>query len=126
MYDAASEHLNSYVRLFPNDAPAHNRLGLAYLNLNQLDRARESFRQAQQLDPSNTRLYIHLALATALAQSPGEGIRLIERAQPALGRTVILTELASPLFDCVRALPAFVQFQRATTAEAGAAQPPSR
>ena len=122
LYDAAREHLSSYVTLFPTDARAHDRLGFAYLNLDRIDRAYESFHQAQQIDPGNTQFYIHLAVATALAQSPGEGIRLIERAQPTLGRTDILAELANPLFSAVRQLPGFIQLQRAVT-EAGATHP---
>ncbi|MGH9511850.1 MAG: VWA domain-containing protein [Terriglobales bacterium] len=69
---AAGQHLEAAIHVYPNFVAAHNALGTTYLDLNQNDKAREEFAKAVALDNHLPGSYLNLGIAQlALKQYPG-------------------------------------------------------
>jgi len=51
------------VRINPDDASAHNNLGLAYSILGKYEEAIKSYKQAIRIDPDDARAHNHLGVA---------------------------------------------------------------
>jgi len=77
---AAVAHLIALVRLRPEDAAAHRRLGGAYLSLNDTRRAVEAFRHAVALEPGNARGQNNLGQALLQIGEVAEAMPYFERA----------------------------------------------
>ncbi|MCX8064900.1 MAG: tetratricopeptide repeat protein [Candidatus Hydrogenedentes bacterium] len=59
-YEEAIPALNEGIKILPNDSFAHTCLGKAYLGLGNLDKAKEYFLRAIQLDPTDQRPVVEL------------------------------------------------------------------
>ena len=60
----------SIIEGFPNDTAAYNRLGRAYMELGDYERAREAYSRAVELDPYNTIATNNLRRLSHLGEAP--------------------------------------------------------
>jgi tetratricopeptide (TPR) repeat protein len=56
------QHLEKAVRIYPDYLEAHNNLGVAYMRLNQFDKAAAEFGKAIALDPTSDKVHLNLGL----------------------------------------------------------------
>ncbi len=75
-YKNAIHHLRSYLGDAPNDARAHATMAQAYLQLGELDRARESCNKALLLDPDNLEARYTLGCTVLEEGDPQEAMRV--------------------------------------------------
>lgn len=77
------------IESFPNDIEAHNRLGRAYMELGQYQRARQAYNRTIELDPYNTIAEKNLHRLDAL----GEEAAATEDASPPVEPRVFIEEI---------------------------------
>ncbi len=76
-YKNAIHHLRTYLSDNAHDAGAHATMARAYLQLNELSRARESCNQAILLDPDNIEARYTLACTVLEEGDPQEALRIL-------------------------------------------------
>ena len=88
-FDAALSEFQQAVRLDPNFADAHQKLGVAYKEAGDLNRAAESLEQATRLDPFSFTSIFEL----------GEVYRMLDRVTQAIRAYTVACELSPRSFE---------------------------
>jgi tetratricopeptide (TPR) repeat protein len=81
------EQLTEAVRLRPNSANAHNKLGMAFSRFLEVKPAREEFEKALELDPDLAEAHVNLSLILAQAGELGPAGEHLDRAIELQGNT---------------------------------------
>jgi tetratricopeptide (TPR) repeat protein len=76
----AIDHLARATSIYPSFVAAHNALGIAYLNLGQIQQARDEFAQAVALDDHLPNSYLNLGCAQFELQQYPEAVVSLKRA----------------------------------------------
>jgi VWFA-related protein len=76
----AIDHLARAVSIYPSFVAAHNALGIAYLNLGQVQQARDEFAQAIALDDHLPNSYLNLGCAQLELQQYPEAVESLKKA----------------------------------------------
>src|SRR6266446_2078054 len=76
----AIDHLTRAVSIYPSFVAAHNALGIAYLNLGQIQQAREEFARAVALDDLLPASYLNLGCAQLELQQYPEAVESLKKA----------------------------------------------
>jgi Ca-activated chloride channel homolog len=76
----AIDHLARATSIYPSFVAAHNALGIAYLNLGQIQQARDEFAQAVALDDHLPNSYLNLGCAQFELQQYPEAVESLKRA----------------------------------------------
>ena len=76
----AIEHLARAASMYPSFVAAHNALGIAYLNLGQIQQARDEFARAVALDDHLPGSYLNLGCAQLQLQQYPEAIESLKKA----------------------------------------------
>ena len=72
----AIEHLQKAVAAYPKFVSAHNDLGLAYLDLNDADHAKQEFESAATLDQKFAQSFVNLGRRKTTPRRPRISKRL--------------------------------------------------
>src|SRR5882672_1232041 len=76
----AIDHLARAVSIYPSFVAAHNALGIAYLNLGQIQQARDEFARAIALDDHLPNSYLNLGCAQLELQQYAEAVESLKKA----------------------------------------------
>ena len=76
----AIDHLARAVSIYPSFVAAHNALGIAYLNLGQIQQARDEFARAIALDDHLPNSYLNLGCAQLELQQYPEAVESLKKA----------------------------------------------
>ena len=76
----AIDHLARATSIYPSFVTAHNALGIAYLNLGQIQQARDEFARAVELDGHLPGAYLNLGCAQLQLQQYPEAIESLKKA----------------------------------------------
>ena len=76
----AIEHLARAASIYPSFVAAHNALGIAHLNLGQIQQARDEFAQAVALDDHLPNSYLNLGCAQLELQQYPEAVESLKKA----------------------------------------------
>jgi len=76
----AIDHLARAASMYPSFVAAHNALGIAYLNLGQIQQARDEFARAVELDDHLPGLYLNLGCAQLQLQQYPEAVESLKKA----------------------------------------------
>src|SRR6267142_240819 len=76
----AIEHLARAASMYPSFVAAHNALGIAYLNLGQIQQARDEFARAIALDDHLPNSYLNLGCAQLELQQYPEAVESLKKA----------------------------------------------
>lgn len=76
----AIEHLARAASIYPSFVAAHNALGIAHLNLGQIQQARDEFAQAVALDDHLPSSYLNLGCAQLELQQYSEAVESLKKA----------------------------------------------
>lgn len=80
LYQKAIPELEKAIQLAPGFAPAYNRLGMCYANLNDFPKAEQAFRKVIELAPQMDQGYLHLGLLHHLKGDAEKAVPLLEKA----------------------------------------------
>jgi eukaryotic-like serine/threonine-protein kinase len=80
-YEDEAQALNVLVSLYPDDEEAHQALGNAYYDLNQLDKALREVHQVLRLNPASSSAYRKLVLYLAYNSQPDAAIAAYNEAE---------------------------------------------
>ena len=76
----AIDHLARATSIYPSFVTAHNALGIAYLNLGQIQQARDEFARAVELDGHLPGAYLNLGCAQLELQQYAEAVESLKKA----------------------------------------------
>lgn len=114
-YEKATESLATLAGLYPDDAEAHQRLGLAYYNLGQTKSVVSELRRALELNPHSAPAYGKLVLSLARSNQNEDAIRVYQQAsQQGLQSTYLDWGLGLAYLGQGDVARARAQFQRVT------------
>jgi Flp pilus assembly protein TadD len=123
--DDAVEHLTALTRQRPDDPHAWRYLGLAAMEVGDVDGGMRSLRRAVELDPSDEDTLVDLALTARAARQPGEALGLLlaaaEGDQPSRRLLRTLASLAEAAGDRQAALVASSRLVQADPKDVAAA-----
>ena len=80
LYRQAIPEYEQAIALQPNFAPAHNRLGMCYALVGQLEKAENHFQTVIALSPAMDQGYLNLGLLYILKGEPSRARPLLEKA----------------------------------------------
>ena len=79
-FQGAIDHLARATSIYPSFVAAHNALGIAHLNIGQIQQARDEFAQAVALDDHLPNSYLNLGCAQFELQQYPEAVESLKRA----------------------------------------------
>lgn len=108
--------LRRLVAIDRDDPSVRNKLGLAYLSLNDLKNAESTFRDVLRMDAANSVAYYNLAVTCARRDAAADAVDLLMEASRRFGVPFVLAWTKSADFDPIREHPAFRAFIEQSTA----------